>query len=116
MQRRAEQYRHLAAVVLQKVFFKRRAGAKSHQLLERFFVETVVLGRSEVVNAARQVFGSVAEQFQETVVGVQDVSREIGEQDGHEVCVDETSQGCFDFALQVFDRPTLCLLFSGFIS
>jgi hypothetical protein len=38
------------------------------------------------------------------VVGVQDVSGEIGEQDGHEVCVDETSQGCFDFAVQIFDR------------
>ena len=65
---------------------------------------------------ARQVVGSVTEQVQETVVGVQNVSCEIGEQDGHEVCGDETSQGCIDFAFAVFERRNTRLYFSGFIS
>ncbi len=47
---------------------------------------------------ARQVLGRVAEHVQETVVGIENFSGQIGEQDGHEVCGDETSQGCIDFA------------------
>jgi hypothetical protein len=52
---------------------------RRHQLLECFFVETMMFGRSQVVNAAWQVFGSVTQQVQETVVGAEYISGQIGE-------------------------------------
>jgi hypothetical protein len=73
VQRGAKQNRERCCRPASEIFFERRARAKRHQLLERFFVETMMLRRREIVNAARQ-FRKCNRAVQETVVGVENVS------------------------------------------
>ena len=59
------------------------------------------------MNAAWQIFGSVSEQFQETVVGTENISRQISEDDGDEIGGDQTPQGCIYFGFHTVVENSL---------
>ena len=49
------------------------------------------------MNGWRQVVPRVTKDIQKTLIGTEDVTRKISEQDGDQVGGDKTSQSCVDF-------------------
>ena len=90
--REPDQHRDARAVLADVLLLPRRGRPGSARLRDRAIIERKVLGRRQHIpaqKAALQVLATVADQLQQGVVGVHDVSVEVADGDSHDVRVDQ---------------------------